>query len=125
MSAYSKLRKKINGKKAVIAVVGLGYVGLPIALEFCKKGFKVNGLDTNLHRIKSLKKGTSYIKDIPSSEIRKVQRKKKFYVTDDQSILNKSDVIILCVPTPLRKVKTPDISYIVSAIAFYLCSLAF
>ncbi|MGB2661018.1 MAG: nucleotide sugar dehydrogenase [Candidatus Omnitrophota bacterium] len=115
MSVYSELRKKIKDKKAVIAVVGLGYVGLPIAIEFCKKGFRVNGLDTNMRRIRSLKKGTSYIEDIPPAEVRRALGKKKFNVTSDGAVLNRSDVVILCVPTPLRKVKTPNISYIVSA----------
>jgi UDP-N-acetyl-D-glucosamine dehydrogenase len=114
MSTYTDLRKKIKSKKSIITVVGLGYVGLPIALEFCRKGFRVNGLDTNTRRIRNLKKGTSYIHDIPSKDMRKAL-KKKFVVTSDQAILNRSDVIILCVPTPLRKVKTPDISYIVRA----------
>ena len=115
MSAYSELKKKIEKKKAVITVVGLGYVGLPIALELCKKGFMVNGLDTNERRIRSLKKRVSYIEDISSSEVRKAILKKKFHVTSDQDVLKESDVIILCVPTPLRKVKTPNISYIVRA----------
>ena len=112
MSSYSVLKKKIRGKEAVITVVGLGYVGLPIAIEFCKKGFTVNGLDTNMHRIRKLKRKISYINDISSDDIRKVYKKGKFFVTTDNSILKSSDVVILCVPTPLRKVKEPDISYI-------------
>ncbi|MGD2278778.1 MAG: nucleotide sugar dehydrogenase [Candidatus Omnitrophota bacterium] len=115
MSAYKELKSRINGKKAIITVIGLGYVGLPIAVEFSKKGFTVNGLDTNKRRIKSLEKGISYINDIPSSEVRKALAKKKFHVTADRKILKGSDVVIICVPTPLRKTKDPDISYIVHA----------
>jgi len=115
MSPYSELRKKIKNKKAVITVIGLGYVGLPIALEFCKKGYTVNGLDNNVRRIRSLKKKESYIDDISSSEMRKILRKGSFKVTTDESVLGASDIIIMCVPTPLRKVKNPDISYIIRA----------
>ena len=115
MSVYTDLKNKVKNKKAVITVVGLGYVGLPIALEFCKKGFKVNGLDTSKKRIARLKKKISYINDIPSSDIKKLYDTKRFYATDDASVIKKSDVIIVCVPTPLRKVKDPDISYILSA----------
>ncbi len=115
MSAYTELKKKIQSGKAVVAVVGLGYVGLPIAIEFCRKGYKVHGLDSNKRRIGRLKKGISYIEDIPSADIRKAVKGKKFNVTSSSSVLNGADVIIVCVPTPLRKVKTPDISYIVKA----------
>ncbi|MGB2630275.1 MAG: nucleotide sugar dehydrogenase [Candidatus Omnitrophota bacterium] len=115
MSAYIELKKRIRDKKAAITVVGLGYVGLPIAIEFCRKGFKVNGLDTNALRIKKLEKGISYINDIPSAELRKVLKKKSFYATSDVDVLRDSDVVIICVPTPLRKTKDPDISYIIRA----------
>ena len=115
MSVYTDLKKKIKNKKAVISVMGLGYVGLPIALEFCKKGYKVNGLDTNTGRIKKLKNGKSYINDISDVEISGALKKGRFNVTSDAKTLNKSDVIIMCVPTPLRKIKEPDISYVVSA----------
>ncbi|MFC1549122.1 nucleotide sugar dehydrogenase [Candidatus Omnitrophota bacterium] len=115
MNAYSELRKKIKNKEAVVTVVGLGYVGLPIALEFCKKGFAVNGFDTNPHRIKRLRKKESYINDIPSEEIRRISDRGRFSVTTDDKVLKSSDVIIICVPTPLRKVKDPDISFIIRA----------
>jgi len=115
MSVYTDLKKKIETKKAVITVVGLGYVGLPIALEFCKKGYTVNGLDKNIRRVKKLRKNTSYIEDVPPEAIRKARGKGQFSVTTDDDILRSSDVIIICVPTPLRKVKEPDISYLLSA----------
>ncbi len=112
---YRELRKKIKGRKVTIAVMGLGYVGLPIALEFSKKGFNVIGFDTNRQRIGRLKKKISYINDISSEEIRKVFRRQRFTVTTDVKALSSADVIIVCVPTPLRKIKEPDMRYIVKA----------
>jgi len=115
MNTYNGLKRGINSKKALITVMGLGYVGLPIALEFCAKGFHVNGLDTDKKRIENLGKGISYINDIPSGDIAGAIRSGRFSVTTDESILGESDAVIVCVPTPLRKVKEPDISYVVSA----------
>jgi len=115
MKQYALLKKKIKSKKAVITVMGLGYVGLPIALEFCRKGFKVNGLDTDSGRIEKLKKGISYINDIPASDISKEIKRKRLNITTDSAVVSDSDAIIICVPTPLRKIKDPDISYVVAA----------
>ena len=118
-----RLTHKIRNKKAKIAVIGLGYVGLPIALEFVKKGFFVYGLDNNKHRVDDLIKGASYITDISSVSIKTATRSKRFFPTIEKSILKESDIIIICVPTPLRKRKVPNISYIIKAsrtIARYL-----
>ena len=115
MNVYSELKKKIKNKDAVITVIGLGYVGLPIALEFCRKGYTVNGLDNNPHRIEKLKRKESYINDISSEEMRKAYSNGRFSVTTDSGVLRSSDVIIMCVPTPLRKIAEPDISYIILA----------
>jgi len=114
-SVYLELKKKINSKKAVVTVVGLGYVGLPIAIEFVKKGFRVNGFDLAEARVKKLNKGISYINDISSEEIGKIKKSGRFHVTKDEKVLSVSDVIIVCVPTPLRKVKEPDISFVLAA----------
>ena len=115
MSLYNELRAKIQNKKVSIAIMGLGYVGLPIALEFAKKGYKVNGLDNNRGRVQKLKKGSSYIEDVSDKEIQKIISGGKFNVTTNDKILSSSDVVIVCVPTPLRKIKEPDISYIIHA----------
>lgn len=115
INMFAETARKIKAKKAVITVMGLGYVGLPIALEFAKKGFTVNGLDTNLKRIEKLKKGGSYINDIPAAGIKRALRSGKFHATSDERVLGLSDAVIICVPTPLRKVKDPDISYVMSA----------
>jgi len=115
MNQADKLKELIDSKKAKICVIGLGYVGLPITLEFVKKGFFVYGLDSNSHRVNSLIKGTSYITDISSDRIRKILKSRRFLPTTEESILKQSDVIIICVPTPLRKRKVPNISYIIKA----------
>ncbi|MEA3488870.1 MAG: nucleotide sugar dehydrogenase [Candidatus Omnitrophota bacterium] len=115
MNAYTELRKKIRDKKAVITVVGLGYVGLPMALEFSKKGFMVHGLDKSEKRVKKLKKGVSYIKDVSDEEILRVVGKGNFRVTTDDRVMSGSDVIMICVPTPLSEAKKPDVSFILAA----------
>ncbi|MBN1405944.1 MAG: nucleotide sugar dehydrogenase [Candidatus Omnitrophica bacterium] len=115
MGNAEKLRQLINSKKSRITVIGLGYVGLPIALAFIKKGFFVYGLDNNTRRIDNLKKGVSYITDIPDKDISVSLKTGRFIPTSKEDILKFSDVVIICVPTPLRKTKLPDVSYIVDA----------
>ncbi|MFC1807649.1 nucleotide sugar dehydrogenase [Candidatus Omnitrophota bacterium] len=115
MNNISALKRLINAKKAKIAVIGLGYVGLPIAIEFVKKGFFVFGLDNDKKRVDTLKRELSYITDIKSKEIKRAIRSKKFHPVTDRSILKESDAIIVCVPTPLRKRKVPNMSYIIKA----------
>jgi UDP-N-acetyl-D-glucosamine dehydrogenase len=110
---YKRLLKLIQSKQAKVCVLGLGYVGLPIAVEFAKKGFFVYGFDTKQTRIEQLKKGVSYIDDISNKDIKTVLN--KFHPAYDAKILSKADVIIICVPTPLRKRKIPDMSYIIKA----------
>ncbi|MCX5680027.1 MAG: nucleotide sugar dehydrogenase [Candidatus Omnitrophica bacterium] len=111
-----KIRNKILSKKAKIAIIGLGYVGLPLALAFIKKGFKVYGIDVDKDRVKRLKASKSYILDVPSQDIKKAILGGYLLVTTDFSNIKKSDAIIICVPTPLYKTKEPDVSYIVSAV---------
>lgn len=115
MNKSSSIKNRINKKEAIITVMGLGYVGLPIALEFAKKGFIVNGLDSSKKRINKLKNGESYIHDVPDKEIARILTKKRFYPTLDSNILSNSDVVIICVPTPLGKKNKPDMSYVIAA----------
>jgi UDP-N-acetyl-D-glucosamine dehydrogenase len=115
VNGYKLLREKINKKKAKICVVGLGYVGLPLAVNFAQKGYFVYGFDTNSTRLKHLRKGIKYIVDIESRDVLSLIKKGKFLPTAKEKVLGDSEVIIICVPTPLRKVKIPDISYIVKA----------
>ena len=110
---YKKLLALIRTKRAKVCVLGLGYVGLPIAVEFAKKGFFVYGFDLKQSRIESLKKGISYIDDISNKDIKDVLG--RLHPTVDPKILQEADVIIICVPTPLRKRKIPDMSYIIKA----------
>jgi len=111
-----KLKNKIAKKQARIAVIGLGYVGLPLALAFANKGFKVLGIDTDAPRVERIRNLQSYITDVPSSLIARVIRKKAFSASTDFNLLAQVDVVIICVPTPLKRKYTPDISYILSAV---------
>ncbi len=110
------LLEKIKAKKAKIAVVGLGYVGLPLAIAFAKKGFSVLGLDVDRERIARLKKRQSYITDVSTLELKRVIASKKFLAYDNFRILKQADVILICVPTPLKTKYSPDISYIRQAV---------
>ncbi|MEA3560784.1 MAG: nucleotide sugar dehydrogenase, partial [Candidatus Omnitrophota bacterium] len=109
------LKEKIKNKTAKIAVIGLGYVGLPIALEFSKAGFTVFGIDTSKKRLKTLLSKRSYIVEISEQEIKGAINRKNFFPRQDYKILKEIDIIIICVPTPLRKTKIPNISYIMKA----------
>jgi UDP-N-acetyl-D-glucosamine dehydrogenase len=115
MDTYHLLEKKIKSRKAKIGIIGLGYVGLPLAVAFAKKGYFVYGFDKNSQHIKKLKEGQKYIVDVEPKDILYLIGKKAFFPTTNPQILNNADVIIICVPTPLRKVKIPDISYVVDA----------
>ena len=115
MNNYTHLQEKIRRRKAKICIMGLGYVGLPLAVSFAKKGFFVYGYDPNYSRIKKLIHGKRYIVDVDPKEALALIRKQKFYPSTDEKILRNADVIIICVPTPLRRVKLPDVSYVVKA----------
>ena len=109
------LDQLIKTKKAKVAVIGLGYVGLPLSLEFLKAGFEVYGIDINQERVSLLQKGKSYITDLSSDSIKEALSTKRFFPVTDYSVLKEVHTISICVPTPLRKTKEPDISFIVSA----------
>ena len=110
------LNSRISKKTAKIALIGLGYVGLPLAVSFAQKGFKVLGIDTNVARVDRIRSLKSYIADVSNNEIEKVIHQGYFTVSTDFSLLSSADVIIICVPTPLKRKYTPDVSYILSAI---------
>ncbi|MFA5270965.1 MAG: nucleotide sugar dehydrogenase [Candidatus Omnitrophota bacterium] len=116
MDSYALLKNKIKTKSAKIGIIGLGYVGLPLAVAFAKKGYFVYGFDTNQKNIDRLKKGEKYIVDIDPKEVLRLIAKKNFSPTAKPEVLKECDAIIICVPTPLRKVKVPDISYVVAAV---------
>ena len=108
---FENLKDLISKKKAKVSIIGLGYVGLPLALNFVKNGFNVNGIDIDKEKIAKIKKSQSYIKHISDKEIITANRK-KFTVTYKFSTISSSDIIILCVPTPLKKNLTPNIDFI-------------
>ena len=110
------LRKRIATKKARIAVIGLGYVGLPLAVNFAKTGFSVTGLDKDLDRVSKVQRKQNYILDVADKDLKRVVDSGKMSASTDFSIIRTSDVIIICVPTPLKRKYTPDISYILGAV---------
>lgn len=110
-----QIKNLIQDKTACIGVIGLGYVGLPLIVEFALKGFSTVGFEVDKKKVDELNKGNSHIVDVPSENVRKSLDAKKFHATADFSELAKCDVIIICVPTPLRKTKDPDMSYILAA----------
>lgn len=112
----NQLLSRINDKSAVIGIVGLGYVGLPLALRFVEVGYRVVGFDIDQAKINILKSGQSYIKHISSSLILDFIKKDLFEVTTDFSKATGVDVLIICVPTPLNKYREPDLSYIMDTI---------
>ena len=115
LGTFQALKDKIEKKTAHVGVVGLGYVGLPLAVEFAKAGFHVTGIDLQQSRVDRLNNGESYIQDVPSSEVAELVKEGRLDATTDFSVVRDLDTINICVPTPLRKTKDPDMSYIVSA----------
>lgn len=111
-----KLIRKIREKKAKIGIIGLGYVGLPLAIEFAKYNFEVTGFDINQEKIEQINLGNSYIIDIKSSELKKVVQNNKLKATTEFNELSKMDAICICVPTPLTKSQEPDMSYIIDSV---------
>jgi UDP-N-acetyl-D-glucosamine dehydrogenase len=108
--------KKIKNKKAHIGIVGLGYVGLPLAVEFARAGYPILGVDISEEKIAQLKKGRSYVTDVSSSDVKDfVLTRKRIAVSTSYKTLRKADVVCITVPTPLKKTKDPDISFIVSS----------
>jgi len=109
------LEEKIRARTARVGVVGLGYVGLPLAVEFAKAGFQVTGIDLNERKVRRVNAGDSYVGDIPSSTLAPLVEAGKIRATTDFSAVLELDTINICVPTPLRKTKDPDMSFIVSS----------
>ncbi len=106
-----QLETKLVDKTAVIGIVGLGYVGLPLASAFAEAGFRVLGFDVQQKRVDLVNKGKSYIADVSSESLSSVSN--KLEATTDQGRLKEMDAICICVPTPLTKAKEPDLSYVI------------
>ena len=111
-----ELIDKIERRTARCGVIGLGYVGLPLALEFSRVGFRVVGIDLDEGKVQAIRDGRSYIVDVSDEEIARPVREGKFSATTDFSVISELDTINICVPTPLRKTKDPDLTYVVSAV---------
>ncbi|MCB0011948.1 MAG: UDP-N-acetyl-D-glucosamine dehydrogenase, partial [Anaerolineales bacterium] len=116
MSIHTELLKKIEDRTAQIGIIGLGYVGLPLAVAFAEAGFTVTGIDVNQSMVDCLNQGQSHIEDIPSGILAPLVTAGKFRATTDYDAVAGLDTLSICVPTPLRKSKDPDISYIISSV---------
>jgi len=114
-TAADILEEKIKSRTARVGVIGLGYVGLPLAVEFAKAGFAVTGLDVLESKVSQLNRGESYVQDVPTATVRSLVEARKLRATTDFSVVADLDTINIAVPTPLRKTKDPDMSFIVSA----------
>jgi UDP-N-acetyl-D-glucosamine dehydrogenase len=115
ISPVTALADKIAKRTARVGVIGLGYVGLPLAVEFAKAGFDVTGIDLSERKVDDLNRGQSYIQDVPTSELTPLVESRRLRATTDFSVIAELDTINICVPTPLRKTKDPDMSFIMSA----------
>ena len=106
--------KKLETKQGIVGIVGLGYVGLPLARAFCAKNISIVGFDIDEQKIDKLNDGKSYIKHIPDSDIAAMRKADLFEATSDFSEIAKMDAIIICVPTPLSKHREPDLGPVLS-----------
>ena len=108
-----QLLDRINRRTALVGILGMGYVGLPLARTFCGAGFRTLGFDIDPQKVRMLNAGKSYIKHIPSAVIAKLRAAKQFRATCDPKQLRKADALLICVPTPLSKMRDPDMTYVV------------
>jgi UDP-N-acetyl-D-glucosamine dehydrogenase len=115
MSEKTGLERKFRDGTARVGVVGLGYVGLPLAVEFARAGFRVTGIEAGAARAAAIKRGRSYIEDVPDAELRRLTKAGLLQVRRDGKELGRCDAVIICVQTPLRKTKEPDLSSVVAA----------
>lgn len=115
MSDKERLLQRLRSREAQVSVIGLGYVGLPLAVVFAEAGFHVIGIDVDVRKIEALRQGRSYIQDVPSEQIARLVQNGRLEAITDFSVLAQVDAVSICVPTPLRKTGDPDLSYILSA----------
>ena len=112
----ARLHDRIQSRRARTGIVGLGYVGLPLAVEFARSGFSTTGIDVDARKVEAIASGTSYIPDVPSADLAALASSGRLRATTDFAVVAELDTINICVPTPLRKTKDPDMSYVVSAV---------
>ena len=115
MDVKTNLINRLENRSAKISVLGLGYVGLPLAVVFAEAGFNVVGVDPNQDKVDTLNRGESYVLDVPGEKVAHLVREGRLQATTDFSVLKDADAISICVPTPLRKTGDPDLSFIVAA----------
>ncbi len=113
--AAQALMERFARREATVGVVGLGYVGLPLAVTLAQAGYRVIGVDNSQEKVESLRRGESYIDDVPSQEIARLVRAGQLQIGTDYADLSEADGVSICVPTPLRKTGDPDLSFVVSA----------
>jgi UDP-N-acetyl-D-glucosamine dehydrogenase len=116
LNLFQDLESKIHGRQAEMAVVGLGYVGLPLALEFAEAGFRVQGIDVDVRRVEDLGAGRSYVADMHDDRVRTQIDAGRLVATTSYADVGRCDCINVCVPTPLRRTRDPDVSHIVAAV---------
>ncbi len=109
------LDEKIRSKRAQLAVIGIGYVGLPLAVAFGEAGYCVTGVDLDPRKVDAIHRGTSYIPDVPAETVRFLREQNRLGATTDTTVLGNADVIFICVPTPFDKMKAPDLTAVTSA----------
>ncbi len=115
MTIAADLIRKAERREALFGIIGLGYVGLPLAVELARAGYRVLGYDVNARVVDGLNAGISHIKDVQAADLREIIDAGRFEATTDASRLAEPDAISICVPTPLSKYKDPDVSFIVAA----------
>ncbi len=111
-----ELTEKIRRREARCGVIGLGYVGLPLALEFARAGFRTTGIDVDRQKVEAIRAGRSYVVDLEGPEIAEQVEAGRLTATDDFAVIRDLDTVNICVPTPLRKTKDPDLTYVVAAV---------
>lgn len=117
MDYKQQLLDRLQNREARVGIVGLGYVGLPLAVEFAEAGFSVIGVDVTAEKVALLNKGESYIMDIPSERLKPLVESGKFCATTNYADLRQADTVSICVPTPLRKTKDPDMSFVIQSVS--------
>jgi len=115
-SLAAELEQRLVARTAHVGVIGLGYVGLPLIVELARAGFNATGVDLDERKIAAINRGESYIPDVPTSDVATFQKAGRLRATSDAKAIGQFDTINICVPTPLRKTKDPDLSYVVSAV---------
>lgn len=110
------LERKLSDRTARVGVIGLGYVGLPLAVELARAGFTAVGVDLDARKVDAINRGESYIPDVPNGDVQEFKHAGRLSASVDASVIRTLDTINICVPTPLRKTKDPDLSYVISAV---------